>query len=815
MLDFKDIEQLVNGELLQHAQPSQVEHLVTDSRKTSSPVTSLFIAINGVHHDGHDFLNDLYERGLRQFIIERDIDLQKLPEASVIKVNSSLEALQLVAANHGANMQIPVVAITGSNGKTIVKEWLYQLMSQEHTIVKSPKSYNSQIGVPLSVWQMNSNDTLAIFEAGISQVDEMARLEPIIKPNVGIFTNIGTAHDQGFDNLEKKVYEKSLLFKNCDSVIYCMDHEIIHNRISEMGLGTFTWSKTADGANVLLSDVEAQVNCCILTIQYKDRSTEIKVPFTDSASIENAMHCITFMLYNGYELEIIAQRVLKLKGIHMRMELKTGVNNCQIIDDTYNNDLGGLQVALDFMSQQSTHDSKTVILSDILQYGSDESTLYQHVNALLKASKINKLIGVGAGLTEHKALFEMESTFFTSTDELLATADPSSFSEETILIKGARPFQLEKIVNRLVEKIHGTVLEINLNALTRNLNFYRSLINPDTKLMVMVKALTYGSGSHEVANLLQYHKVDYLGVAYVDEGVNLRGNGITLPIMVMNPSPESFDKLLQHNLEPEVYDHSILNQLILFLKGEKLGIHLKLDTGMRRLGFEPQHLSVLVNTLKANPNIEIKSIFTHLAGADEDAHSEFSHEQLSRFNQMTDLLKSELSISPVLHALNSAGILRFPEYHMDMVRLGIGLYGVETNDQSQNRLEPISRLKTVISQIKDIKKGETIGYGRKGEAKENMRIATLAIGYADGFNRAFGNGVGKVLINGQQAPVIGNVCMDMTMVDITNINTSVGDDAIIFDDHLTISEVADQINTIPYEILTNVSERVKRVFYLD
>jgi len=499
----------------------------------------------------------------------------------------------------------------------------------------------------------------------------------------------------------------------------------------------------------------------------------------------------------------------------MRLELKKGINDCQIIDDTYNNDLGGIEVALAFMDQQNTDLKKTAIISDILQSGMVETELYGKLNNLLSEYNVSKLIGIGEAISKNKNLFNIPITCHSTTDEFILQLPHSHFEKELILVKGARIHQFEKIVHQLAQKIHGTVLEINLNAITRNLNYYQSKLRPNTKIMVMVKAFAYGSGSNEVANLLQHHKVDYLGVAYTDEGVELRKNGIHLPIMVMNPSIESFDKIDEFNLEPEIYNFSILDELLIFAKNKTVGIHLKLDTGMRRLGFESADIGKLITILKEHPNIVIKSIFTHLAGADETIHNEFSMQQFELFEKNVLQIKNALDISPLLHAVNSAGIIRFPDHHLDMVRLGIGLYGVDANKIAQNDLEPISSLKTVISQIKHISKGETIGYGRTGVAINDMKIATIAIGYADGFNRKFGNGVGFVKVNGAKAPTVGNVCMDMTMVDVTNLDINEGDEVEIFGKDISITEMANEIGTIPYEILTSVSNRVKRIFYLD
>ncbi|MBL6446215.1 bifunctional UDP-N-acetylmuramoyl-tripeptide:D-alanyl-D-alanine ligase/alanine racemase [Fulvivirga sp. 29W222] len=810
MINFNNLAKIASGEIVLSEYSGDIKYLITDSRKSFFAGGGIFFAISGERHDGHEYIKSLYDKGVRQFVVERDIDISGLEGSNLLKVRSSLAALQALARKHREQFNIEVIGITGSNGKTIVKEWLFQLIVPHKRAVKNPHSYNSQIGVPLSVWQLNEQHEVGIFEAGISEPGEMEKLEVIIQPTIGIFTNIGSAHDAGFNSYKQKIQEKVRLFKNAVEVIYCKDHEEVDQHLANKG---FSWGHHVD-SDVRIIDVMHDERETVVNIRFGS-DFSFRIPFVDKASLENCLHCIAYMLFKGYDFIAIQEGISKLHKVHMRLELKKAIHGSYVIDDVYNNDLAGLQIALDFLSHQKQHERKSVIISDILQSVSDQEKLYAQVSELLKAANVTKLVGIGSALMHYKVLFDIEAEFYETTSDFLQNHDLTTFREETILIKGARTFTFEKIVRALEEKIHGTQLEINLDALTNNLNFFRSRMKPETKLMVMVKAFAYGSGSLEVANLLQFHRVDYLGVAYADEGMILRKNGIYLPIMVMNPSEDSFEKLYQYQLEPEVYNFNIIKQLIAFLGNRTMRVHIKLDTGMRRLGFEEGDIDSLVDLLEKHRNIEVKSIFSHLAGADEAEHNQFSQEQAAKFKSLSDRVMKHLHRTPLRHLVNSPGIVRFPEFHFDMVRLGIGLYGLEASKQEQHRLQPISRLKTIISQIKQIKKGETIGYSRKGLAKSDMQIATIAIGYADGFSRAFSNGVGEVWLNGKNAPVIGNVCMDMTMIDITGIDAVEGDEVEVFGEHLTIIDAASRINTIPYEILTNVSQRVKRIYYME
>lgn len=804
-MNFSDLSAITGGQVIHLESDRPVVYLITDSRKPVLHEGALFIAIVGERHNGHDYIRVLYEQGIRQFIVEQNYSWKNFPQANVLQVNSSLKALQQIAAYHRSQFSIPVIGVTGSNGKTIVKEWLFQLLGTENNIIKNPGSYNSQLGVPLSVWQMQKHHQLGIFEAGISKPAEMENLEHMIRPTLGVFTSIGPAHDENFSDVENKIAEKLKLFTNTNQLIYCADHKEIDLAIKRTSIHTLSWGFASSADVVLKKENNRHL------FKYNGKQVEVQFPFTDAASVENASHCVVVMLALNYDSQRIQQRIQMLRSVPMRLELKEGVNQCQVIDDTYNNDLAGLQMSLDFLKNQNQRNGRVVILSDILQSGLPDETLVKRIADLINASRVEKFIGVGPALISHQQFFHVPSSFYTSTHEFLNQINRQAFHQQVILVKGARVFQFEQVVKKLQKKVHGTVMEVNLGALVDNLNFFRSKLKPKTKLMVMVKAFAYGSGSIEVANVLQYHKVDYLGVAYADEGVELRQNNITLPIMVMNPSTAGFSSMIQYNLEPEIYSLKMLHELIDFLKGRSLGIHVKLDTGMHRLGFEEEDMDELIQVLKKSPTLMVRTIFSHLAGSDEMGHDFFSQQQYNRFMGMAGRISETLKDSPMFHILNTPGILRFSDWQLDMVRLGIGLYGVDpTVDGS--KLKSVLTLKTVISQIKNIVKGESIGYGRKAIANNDMRIATIAIGYADGFNRAFSSGVGKVMVQGKRVPVVGNVCMDMTMIDITDINAREGDEVTIFGNELPVAEIAKSINTIPYEILTNTSERVKRVF---
>jgi Alr-MurF fusion protein len=808
-------------------QDRTAEHLLTDSRKISFPNTSVFFAIKGENHNGHDFIAEAYRKGIRIFVVAQEIAVSQFPEANILFVPDSILALQEMATFHRHTFQLPVVGITGSNGKTIVKEWTDSLLGRFFNLVKSPKSYNSQLGVPLSVWQIHKNHTLGVFEAGLSKAGEMEKLAKIIEPTIGIFTNIGTAHDEGFKNRRQKIQEKLRLFRNCPVLIYCLDHPMIHDEIQRLDSPPprlITWSKKNLLADVHFFSIKNKKNKHITRLGISDKNNNrlysLEVPFIDKPSLENLMHCLALAVFLGIDLNELQPRLRLLKNPSMRLTLKQGTNGCYLVDDAYNNDLAGLSIALDFLSLQQKRERKTVILSDVLQSGMKESDLYEYIAQLLENHHIDKLIGIGEEISRNRHHFPKTDEFYKSTDAFLGQ-HPTRFANELILVKGARKFTFEKITARLEQKIHGTVLEISLDAISKNLRHYRSQLKPETKLMVMVKAFAYGSGSVEVANLLQYHRIDYLAVAYADEGVLLRENGVNLPIMVLNPSPDSFEKLLQYDLEPNIYSREMLEEVLDFLKlnHKRLAIHLAFDTGMHRLGFGEEDMVFLQEKLrKHSVFVEIATIYTHLAAADEpEKHQDFTLAQLVLFQEWTKKLMSRLpqKEKPLCHALNTPGIINYPDFQLDMVRLGAGLYGIGLNEAEKQALVTVSTLKTTISQIKHLKAGETVGYGRHGKIEKDATIATIAVGYADGFSRDLGNGVGKVLINNLLCPVIGNVCMDMTMIDISETTAKAGDEVIIFGENPSIYEQAVWRKTIPYEVLASIGERVKRVFFTE
>lgn len=809
---FNHLPKLTGGKLLQLAMDLPIVDLTTDSRKSNHLKNSLFFAIKGERHDGHHFIHEQYSQGCRQFVVEKDINLTSFPDGNFLLVDSSIKAIQQIASSHRSGFSYPVIGITGSNGKTIVKEWSYQLLSPDFYISKNPGSYNSQLGVPLSVWQMSGEYTLGIFEAGISKPGEMKCLEEVIQPTLGIFTNLLAAHDEGFVSREEKAKEKALLFLNCSTVIYCKDHELVHQVLTNQKTTDqklFSWGISPD-ADVVI----AKISNHQYQVTYKRISFVIEKNFSDLGSWENLFHGITTLIWMGYDHSVIATRIEQLKALPMRLEMKEGIKGSTLVDDSYSNDLAGLKIALDFLRSQQNRKS-LVILSDMLESGLKETEWVDQINTVLMQHKVDRLMAIGPNLAAHSNRIKVPKDVFHSVEDFLAALPSLDIENAAILIKGARTFRMERIVKHLQKKIHGTVLEINLGALANNLNVFRALLKPTTKIMAMVKAFAYGSGSHEVASLFQYHKVDYLGVAYTDEGKMLRSHGIHLPIMVMNPTPDNFRELQEFKLEPSVYSLSLLRSLINHLASNEISIHIKLDTGMHRLGIEPDELDELIKLLTEHPTIKVKSIYSHLAGSDDLQHDEFSAHQVSLFSAMANRLEKILKQPVIKHILNSAGASRLPQYQFDMVRLGIGLYGIDPGNQLNSKLDTAVTLRATISQIKIIKLGETVGYGRHGKNLWETNLATVSIGYADGYSRAFSRGVGKVLINGKLAPVLGNVCMDMTMVDITGIETSEGDEVTIFGAGLPITEIASWINTIPYEILTSTSDRVKRVFFAE
>ena len=813
--NIDNLYEIFGGELIKQNDLS-IKHLLIDSRTLTSPENSIFFALKGERNNGHDYIQDLYNKNVRNFIISDKInDINSFKNANFIIVDDTLKALHKLTAYHRKQFDIQVIGITGSNGKTIIKEWLYEILNSQLNIVRNPKSYNSQIGVPLSVWLMNDDNNLGIFEAGISQFGEMSNLQKIINPTIGIFTNIGEAHQENFIDFKQKISEKLKLFYDCKVLIYSKDHNLIDLQIQEErnleGCELFTWS-TKFPADISINKIQKQNNFTKISANYKNKQITIETPFTDDASIENSIHVLATLIYLKIDENIIIDGFKNLNPVAMRLELKKGEKNCTIINDSYNSDINSLNIALDFLNQQKQNKTKTLILSDILQTGKDIEMLYKEINKLLEQKNIDKLIGIGEEIKSQSHIFKIKSHFFDNTDDFLDNLP--NFENEVILLKGARSFEFERISNVLQQKFHDTILEINLNSVVKNLNYYKSLLKPETKLMVMVKAFSYGSGMYEIANLLQYHKVDYLTVAFADEGIQLRKAGITLPIMVMNPEQNTFDSIIKYRLEPEIYNFTVLEKFYDTVRHNGLVIypvHLKIDTGMKRLGFEEHEIDKLIENLKTKTEFSIKSILSHLAGSDEEIHDKFTELQISRFIKIADKISKNYDYKIYKHILNSSGIERFADAQFDMVRLGIGLYGFSPNNQE--KLEPVSSLKTVISQIKTVKAGETIGYSRKGKVTRDSRIAILPIGYADGLNRRLSNGVGKFSVNRKTVPVIGNICMDMCMIDVTDVDAKEGDVVEIFGKKISINQIAKSIDTIPYEILTGISQRVKRVFY--
>ncbi len=818
MLKFEQLSAICPESRARVFQDRPVLRLLYDSRKAMTSPDALFFAIRSERRDGHDFIPRLYAMGIRQFVVAHDWDSSgRFPEANFLFVPDVVRAMRQIAACHRNRFTFPVIGVTGSNGKTIVKEWLSVLLSGTFHIVKSPRSFNSQIGVPLSVWQMGEEHQLGIFEAGISRKGEMEKLEEIIRPGIGVVTNIGSAHDEGFTDTREKIREKLKLFRRSETLIYNSDQVELAEEIREAGIkNTFSWGRT--GADLKIIRVTPGERSTLVDCERMGSRFQLEIPFRDAASVQNALTCVATLLYLGMDQRMIYEGVRDLRPLRMRLELKEGVNNCLLIDDAYNNDLAGLINALDFLDQQKGKSRKTVVLSDMLEYSASPDQLYETIAGIVRARSICRVVGIGEQLGRYAHLFSDDSVFFPSTDAFLEQMDIARFANELILVKGARVFQFERIVQWLTGRLHGTTLEINLDALSHNLNFFRSRLKPETRLMVMVKALAYGSGSAEVASLLQFHKVDYLGVAYADEGIRLRQEGISMPVMVMNPSLDVFHKMFQYNLEPEIYSFRLLQALsAINIPGDrKWLIHVKLDTGMHRLGFQEPELARLIDALcRHSDRIEVRSVFTHLAAADDPAFNSFTESQLDAFDNMASKIEAALGYKVIRHALNSAGIIRFAHRQMDMARLGIGLYGVDASGAYQQSLLPVSTLKTTISQIKVIAPGETVGYSRKGEVNKPTKIGTIAIGYADGYDRRFGNGVGEVLVNNTLCPVIGNVCMDMCMIDLTGVEAREGDPVVVFGEKPSITDCASAIGTIPYEILTGVGERVKRIFYTE
>ena len=803
---------------------ADVAFILTDSRSLCFPEETLFFALQTNRNDGHKYIPELYQRGVRNFVVT-DVPADRAetyPDANFLKVSNTLKALQRLAERHRDEFDIPVVGITGSNGKTMVKEWLYQLLSPEMFVTRSPRSYNSQIGVPLSVWLMDEHTQVGVFEAGISKPGEMAALRAIIRPTIAVLTNLGTAHQENFSSMEAKCREKLVLFHDARTVVYDADDAIVRRIVSETDIQgeTIAWSRRDKNAAFYVSEVKKEDAMSVVSYIYKGVAGRYSLPFIDAASVSNSIICAVVALQLGLSRDALDRRMRLLEPVAMRLEVKEGQHGCTLINDSYNSDINSLDIALDFMNRRPDHKGRrhTLVLSDIYQSGKASRELYKEVSDLALKRDVEKFIGIGPQLCAQAEEIQLpEKFFFHTVDQFIHSEVFRSLHNEVILLKGARKFGFDQVTELLVKKVHETILEVNLNNVVENLNHYRSFLKPTTKLVCMIKADAYGSGSVEIAKTLQDHRVDYLAVAVADEGVTLRRNGITANVMIMNPEMTAFKTMFDYDLEPEVYSFRLLEALI--RAAEKEGItdypvHVKLDTGMHRLGFDPTaDMKRLIDRLKHQNAIIPRSVFSHFVGSDSDAFDDFSARQFALFDAGSKQLQAAFSHKILRHMDNSAGIEHFPERQMDMCRLGLGLYGVDprTNAMLQN----VSTLKTTILQMHYVKAGETVGYSRKGVIEHDSLIAAIPIGYADGLDRRLGNRRCYCLVNGKKAPYVGNICMDVAMIDVTGIDCREGDSVEIFGDHLPVTVLSDVLETIPYEVLTGVSTRVKRVYFQD
>ena len=799
--------------------------ILTDSRSLCFPEETLFFAIRTQRNDGHNYIPELYRRGVRNFVVEQVPSGagNELAEANFLKVTSTLAALQRLAERHRDEFDIPVVGITGSNGKTMVKEWLYQLLSPQMVVTRSPKSYNSQIGVPLSVWLLEKNTDIALFEAGISQTGEMQALRDIIQPSIGILTSIGQAHQENFRTMDEKCQEKLLLFHDAKTVIYNSDDEIVSRSMRRSGFGgkKIAWSKEDPQATLYIKEVETKDNITRVAYVF-NQTTEgtYHLPFIDEASVECSLACAATALHLGIDPETLDIRMSQLEPVAMRLEVKEGQHGCTLINDSYNSDLSSLDIALDFMSRRPDHNGRkrTLILSDIQQSGQKPDKLYSIVSELAEKRGVDKFVGIGSVIAEHKDRISItEKHFFADVPTFISSETFHALSDEVILLKGARQFGFDHITELLEQKVHETILEVNLNAVVANLNHYRSFMRPETKIICMVKADAYGAGAVEVAKTLQDHRVDYLAVAVADEGVTLRKNGITSNIIIMNPEMTAFKTMFDYDLEPEVYSFRIMDALI--KAAEKEGItsfpvHIKLDTGMHRLGFDPEHdIDEVIERLHHQNAIIPRSVFSHFVGSDSNDFDRFSAHQFELFDKASTKLQEAFDHKILRHICNSAGIEHFPERQLDACRLGLGLYGIDSRDN--HILNTVSTLKTTILQLRHVPKEETVGYSRKGILTRDSVIAAIPIGYADGLNRHLGRGHAYCLVGGKKAPYVGNICMDVAMIDVTDIDCKEGDTVEIFGEHLPVTVLSDILDTIPYEVLTGISNRVKKVYFQD
>lgn len=789
--------------------------LLVDSRQLLDPARTVFFALAGNRTDGHAFVPELYSRGVRHFVVTRAVG--DCPEARFWEVADVLRFLQQLTKHHRQQFDIPVVGITGSNGKTIVKEWAFELLAEHFTTVRSPRSYNSQIGLPLSVWQLRSDHELGIFEAGISQRGEMRRLADILQPTIGLFTNLGDAHRQGFNSQEEKLAEKLQLFETAEVVIFCYDQAVVRQALQGFPGRLFRWSIAHPEVDVYVHRVQREQSGTHCYFRYAGEEYAFFGRFTDANSLENVLQVLSLALYLGVPPEACARRLETLEPLGLRLEVRAGRDGSTLIDDSYSNDLTSLATGLAFLDQQPAA-GHTLILSDLVEAGLPGEVLYRQVAGLI-GRRINRLIGVGTevGALQHELSPAIEQQYFRSTEELLEVVDDLPVDRQALLIKGARAFGMERVSARLAARLHRTELEVNLAALTHNLNYFQKVLHPPAELCVLLKASAYGSGSLAVARHLADRPIAYLIVAYPDEGIELRRGGIRAPIMVLNAPPASFDALLRHQLEPEIYSWEQLRALADYVgnRGTCL-VHLKVNTGMHRLGFEPEEATAVARYLEGQPQLRVATVFTHLAASEDPAEDAFTHRQIEQFNRAYQSLTAVLGYQPRRHVLNSSGIVRFPQYHFELVRLGLGLYGIESSGNSHRQLQAVLRLQARVSQVRTLPPGATVGYGRAGRLPEGGRIAVLSIGYADGLPRAAGLGRFSVQIRGQAAPIIGQVCMDMCMIDISHIpDVQVGDNALIFGAEWPVERLAQAAGTIVYEIFTNLSERVHRVYKFD
>lgn len=795
-----------------------------DSRKVSDAEHSIFFCFKGVRNNGHQFIFNLYQRGVRAFVVSEHIETDLYPNAVFLRVENVLYALQIWAVWHRQKYDVPVVGITGSNGKTIVKEWLNTLLIDDKNVAKSPASYNSQIGVALSILLLNEQNEIGLFEAGISTRNEMALLERMIRPSIVIFTNIGDAHSEGFDSIDEKINEKLQLAKSAEMLIYCSSYNSISEAISKNNFASKakSWGNKSSDYLYITSRVKDFNSTSIVAI-VEGKTKEIRIPFTDEALVENACHCWVTMLLLGYENRIIQERILQLQALSMRLEIKEGIYNSVLVNDVYNSDLQSIKIALDFLEQQKLHDKKVVFITDVLEANNDKKSMYDSIFKMLIHAQTHTLITIGNEIKWYAESYESQFVkhfHYDDVQQCLRYFNLSEIQYSSVLLKGARKFMLEQLTNILEKKSHKTRFEINLNHVVHNLHYYHHLLQPNVKMMCMVKASSYGSGNVEIAKLLEFHKIDYLAVAYIDEAIELRNAGIKTPIMTMNTDEEALSQIMRYNIEPEIFSHRLFDKLVHtfpheILHAKKIPIHLKIDTGMHRLGFDENEIATLIEKLiKYKDVIQVKSIFTHLAASDNAIFDDFTDEQLQLFERLANNISEAIGYSPLLHALNSAGIVRHSHAQYNMVRLGLGLYGIDSSKNLNEAIKPVGKFITVISQIKQIKAGDTIGYDRKGKVDEHKRIATISVGYADGLPRSASNGRWSVLVNNQLAPIIGNVSMDMTMIDVTHIEgVFEGQEVEIFGENLSVELLAKVCHTISYEILTGISQRVKRVFY--